>query len=305
MVVGLPGGLTRVFASLPDSESTGDLVSQVQELARQRCPHRLELSTSSGCGVFTVQRRLADTFQHGRVLLAGDAAHVHSPAGGQGLNTGIQDGHELGWRLADIVAGRRPVDDVVDWAQERRHVAAQVISDTDRQTRLWLLSGWRSQLRDAALAIGERVGALDRLQRRLAQLDLRYPAGRGRLGLLREGCRVPDLRAGENSRMHELLLDRRQLLAVVSTGSAQAAVPAWLSEQLDLLGELAPTLRLIDGRVGRRLRVTRPGLALIRPDGVVAVAGSLTDPDLAHRVRQRLPFLPSLTHPVTTPARSH
>jgi 2-polyprenyl-6-methoxyphenol hydroxylase-like FAD-dependent oxidoreductase len=304
VVVGLPDGLTRVFTSLPDGQ-LGDPVAQVQQLARQRCPYPLVLRSSMGSGVFTVHRRLADTFRRGRVLLAGDAAHVHSPAGGQGLNTGIQDAHELGWRLAGVVRGHRSADDLTEWATERRQVAAGVIRDTDRQTRLWQLAGWRAHARDAMLAAGEHTGMLDRLlPRRLSQLDLRHPGGFGRLGLLREGCRVPDLPAGDGSRIHELLVEQELLLAVV-TGPAETAMPGWLAEELDRLGDLAPRLRVLDDRAARQLRASRPGLALIRPDGVVAIAGQFTDPRLAARLRLRLPLLRSTAHSATTPARSH
>lgn len=304
VVVGLPDGLTRVFTSLPDGQ-LGDPAAEVQQLARQRCPYPLILRNSMGSGVFTVHRRLAHTFHRGRVLLAGDAAHVHSPAGGQGLNTGIQDAHELGWRLAGVVRGHRPTYDLAEWATERRQVAAGVIRDTDRQTRLWQLAGWRAHARDAMLTAGEHTGMLDRLlPRRLSQLDLRHPGGFGRLGLLREGCRVPDLPADDGSRMHELLVEQELLLAVTAeTGGT--AIPDWLTDELNRLGDAAPTLRVLEDRVARQLKAARPGLALIRPDGVVAIAGQFTDPRLAARLRQRLPLLRSTAHSATTPARSH
>ena len=85
---------------------------------------------------FTDMTRQAASYRKGRVLLAGDAAHVHSPVGGQGLNTGVQDAVNLGWKLAQVVNGTSP-DSLLDTYHAERHpVAARVLQNTMAQTAL-------------------------------------------------------------------------------------------------------------------------------------------------------------------------
>jgi 2-polyprenyl-6-methoxyphenol hydroxylase-like FAD-dependent oxidoreductase len=112
---------------------------------------------------FRVHHRLADRYREGRVFLAGDAAHVHSPAGGQGMNTGIQDAVALGVRLADVLrdgADERILD---DYEAERRPVAADVVAFTHRMTVLATVqrAGAR-RIRNAALGVLNRLPAVRR-----------------------------------------------------------------------------------------------------------------------------------------------
>ena len=85
---------------------------------------------------FTDMTRQAATYRDRRVLLAGDAAHVHSPVGGQGLNTGVQDAVNLGWKLAQVVDGTSPESLLDTYHAERHPVAARVLSNTMAQTAL-------------------------------------------------------------------------------------------------------------------------------------------------------------------------
>lgn len=320
VVVGLPGGIIRAFVSLPPDmkeTSAADIVATVCRLAQERCPVHLRLLESTGSGVFTVQRRIADRFRSGRVLLAGDAAHVHSPAGGQGLNTSVLDAHELGWRLAAVVSGFRPQTVIDEWERERRHVAAFVVRDTDRQTRMWTAKGWRARVRDVALAAGERTGVLDRVMPgRLAQLDLAYPsdgAGRGRLRAGRRAADVPIV----GGSLHDLLTHGGHAIAVAPPASNRAEAtqapatrstsnpvssnpvssnpassngapanpadwaPPWPAEA----GDGGLRIGLLDPRSARALGLRRGTAALIRPDGVVARVGRSDDPNLAQQIR--------------------
>jgi 2-polyprenyl-6-methoxyphenol hydroxylase-like FAD-dependent oxidoreductase len=89
---------------------------------------------------FRINERLVDTYRKGRILLAGDAAHIHSPAGGQGMNTGIQDAADLGWRLGLLVRGVGDLDLLLDsYVSERRPVAEKVLRDSTRMTRMALM----------------------------------------------------------------------------------------------------------------------------------------------------------------------
>ncbi|MYV58081.1 FAD-dependent monooxygenase, partial [Streptomyces sp. SID3212] len=195
VVVGLPGGNFRVFTSLaPNAEIADDIRAEVQRAASERCPVPIRLTGEHRTGVFRVHRKIADRFRKGRVLLVGDAAHIHSPAGGQGLNTGIEDAASLAGPLGAVVRGERSAEVLDRWERERRAVALEVLSDTDLQTRLWTMRGWRRNVRDRALGIGERTGLLDRfVTPRQTQLSLVHAVPGRPKGRLREGARLPDV----------------------------------------------------------------------------------------------------------------
>jgi 2-polyprenyl-6-methoxyphenol hydroxylase-like FAD-dependent oxidoreductase len=113
-----------------------------------------------------VHHRLAERYRAGRIFLAGDAAHVHSPAGGQGMNTGIQDGVALGRTLAAVLRGRADESSLDDYERTRRPVAHRVVAFTDRMTRMATLRTRRSRaVRNAAL---RAIGAIPPVRRWLA-----------------------------------------------------------------------------------------------------------------------------------------
>jgi len=137
VVAPLPGGRHRIVATVDEApEHPG--VADVQHLLDTRGPatgsvrvHEIVWSSR-----FRVHHRLADRYRAGRILLAGDAAHVHSPAGGQGMNTGIQDGVALGHALAAVIGGRADESQLDSYERTRRPVAARVVAFTDRMTRM-------------------------------------------------------------------------------------------------------------------------------------------------------------------------
>jgi 2-polyprenyl-6-methoxyphenol hydroxylase-like FAD-dependent oxidoreductase len=104
---------------------------EIQELIGQRAPHRIVASDPGWLSCFRCQLRVAASYRHGRVLLAGDAAHVHSPAGGQGMNTGMMDAASLAGKLAMVASGA-PEDLLGTYEQERRPAASSVLGLTDR-----------------------------------------------------------------------------------------------------------------------------------------------------------------------------
>jgi 2-polyprenyl-6-methoxyphenol hydroxylase-like FAD-dependent oxidoreductase len=175
VVAPLPGGAHRIVATQDDAPEHPDL-AHVQALLDTRGP------TSPAARVrdiiwssrFRVHHRLADAYRAGNILLAGDAAHVHSPAGGQGMNTGIQDGMTLGRLLVQAV--RKGDDAVLDeYERVRRPVAAQVVAFTDRMTRMATLRTRRQRaLRNTALrAVGHLPMVRTRLATQIAGLHLR------------------------------------------------------------------------------------------------------------------------------------
>ncbi|MEU3012957.1 FAD-dependent monooxygenase [Nocardia asteroides] len=169
----LPGGRRFQFAAPLSADQTPDLAT-LQELADRHAPRLgLTLSALSWVTVWRPNIRLADRFRDGRVLLAGDAAHVHPPTGGQGLNTGVQDAYNLGWKLAAALDGDpAPLD---TYETERRTVAARVL-------------GLSTELLDKLVD-----GDEDAMRRgpETRQLDISYRSP-GARGVLVAGDRAPD-----------------------------------------------------------------------------------------------------------------
>ena len=123
---------------------------------------------------FHIQHRVAAGLRKGRVLLCGDAAHVHSPAGGQGMNTGIQDAMSLAEPL--LLASREGYEGGLDpWSARRREIAKGVVVGTDRMTRAATLRSLTARsLRNSAIVVAARLpGVPQRIARRLAELDNR------------------------------------------------------------------------------------------------------------------------------------
>jgi hypothetical protein len=216
---------------------------------------------------FTDMSRQAAAYRAGRVLLAGDAAHVHSPAGGQGLNTGVQDAVNLGWKLAQVVKGTSPETLLDTYHAERHPVAARVLRNTMAQVAMMRPDDRTKALRE----ILAEVLALDEPRKRLAAemsgLGIRYDLGEGHPLL---GRRMPDLdlvTADGPLRLFTLLHDARPVLLDVG-GSAGFDLTPWADRVRRVDAEYAGPWEL--PAIGA---VTAPGAVLIRPDGYVAWVG--------------------------------
>ena len=163
VVAPLPGGRHRVVATLENApEQPG--IADIQRILAARGPatgsSRIEEVLWSTR--FRVHHRLADRYRAGRIVLAGDAAHVHSPAGGQGMNTGIQDAMALGKALSDALAGG-PADPIDQYERIRRPVAQRVVAFTDRMTKMATLRTRGSRgARNAMISIIGRIPAVRR-----------------------------------------------------------------------------------------------------------------------------------------------
>ncbi|XUL85570.1 FAD-dependent oxidoreductase [Streptomyces galilaeus] len=165
VVAPLPGGHYRVVATVEDAPATPDLAF-VQQLLDERAPGQAEVTGLAWSSRFRVHHRVADHYRAGRLLLAGDAAHVHSPAGGQGMNTGIQDGYTLG---RAFVTGQ-----LDGYEARRRPVAQRVVAFTDRMTRV--ATNRNPAVRGArnfALPLLGHTGMPKKLATELAELNYR------------------------------------------------------------------------------------------------------------------------------------
>jgi hypothetical protein len=219
---------------------------------------------------FTDMTRQAATYRDRRVLLAGDAAHVHSPVGGQGLNIGVQDAVNLGWKLALVVKGVSP-DSLLDTYQTERHpVAARVLRDTMAQIAL-------RRPDDRTKALGDIVSELlsmDEPRRRFAAmmsgLDVHYVLGEGHALL---GRRMPDLdvvTADGPLRVYTLLHEARPVL--LNLGEPDSFdLTSWTDRVQLVDAEYDGTWEL--PALGT---ITAPTAVLVRPDGHVAWVGDLT-----------------------------
>ncbi len=139
---------------------------------------------------FTDMTRQAAAYRHGRVLLAGDAAHVHSPVGGQGLNTGVQDAVNLGWKLAQVVNGKSPESLLDTYHAERHPVGARVLRNTMAQVALTRVDDRTEALRDSVAELLSMDEPRRRFAAMMSGLDIHYDLGEGHPLL---GRRMPDL----------------------------------------------------------------------------------------------------------------
>jgi hypothetical protein len=224
---------------------------------------------------FTDATRQAAAYRKGRVLLAGDAAHVHPPDGGQGLQTGVQDAVNLGWKLAQVVHQTSP-DSVLDTYHAERHpVAARVLRNTMAAIVLRRADERTKALRDT---MSELLG-MDEPRRRFAAmmsgLDIHYDLGEGHELV---GRRMPDLdlaTADGPLRVFTLLHDARPALLNLGVPGGFDITP-WADRVQLIDAEHAGTWVL--PALGA---VSAPAAVLIRPDGYVAWVGELTQPGLA------------------------
>ena len=315
------GGRCRIIAEMtPEggqipSEPT---LADTQALVDRLGPSGTMLSDPRWLATFRISRRKVRNYRQGRVFVAGDAAHIHSPAGGQGMNTGIQDAHNLAWKLA-LVTGGAAAPSLLDSFQAERHaVAEQVLRTSDTMTRMITIRNPVARaIRDFLVpAIASQGFVQKRFSRTIAEVTINYrrspivAQSRPRLrdairasGLgakawwafstgPRPGDRAPDaspLRSGERDdrRLLELIDPARHNLILFGGIEAPPGADAGLRELAEMVAEgfsalIAVNVLLIDNATGETWPgnlVVDPELAAHRAYGAVAPCLYLIRPD--------------------------
>ena len=274
------GGPVRVMVTERQVEAGEPTLHDLEQALVAACGTDYGVHSPASISRFTDATRQAAAYRAGRVLLAGDAAHVHSPVGGQGLNTGVQDAMNLGWKLAQVVKRVSPQSLLDTYHAERHPIAARVLRDTMAQVALM-----RSDDRTDALRgiLSELLGMDEprkRFAARMSGLDIRYDVGGCDLGeghpLL--GRRMPDLdlvTANGTIRVFTLLHDARPLLLNLG-GRAGFDITPWAGRVRSIDAEYAGGWEL--PAIGA---ITAPAAVLIRPDGYVAWVGEAANAGLA------------------------
>jgi 2-polyprenyl-6-methoxyphenol hydroxylase-like FAD-dependent oxidoreductase len=257
-------GTMEFGASVPDEALV--TLDEVRESLRRVLGVDVPLAPPQGVGPHALRRidgqqtRQADRYRIGNVFLVGDAAHVHSAMGGPGLNLGLQDAVNLGWKLAAAVNGWAPAGLLDTYHSERHPVGQQVMTNSLSQTALMAPGAEVTALRELFGDLVKQRDTAARLAHTLAGSDIRYDVGDGHP---LAGRLVPELRLDSGQRVAELMHAARPVLLDLAGGTFAAAVGDWRHRVDIVVGSSAAA----------------PGAAiLIRPDGYVAWATDSTDP---------------------------
>ncbi|WP_369815617.1 FAD-dependent monooxygenase [Mycobacterium sp. 852002-40037_SCH5390672] len=223
---------------------------------------------------FTDAARQAAAYRRGRVLLAGDAAHIHHPVGGQGLNTGVQDAVNLGWKLGQVVNKTSPESLLDSYHTERHPVARRVLRNALAQMALLRPDERTKALRDTMSELLDMDEPRTCFAAMMSGLDIRYDLGGGHPLV---GRRMPDLdlvTADGSLRVFDLLRGARPVL--LNFGEAGCIDIAFWADRVRMVDA-----KRVDQWVLPVLgEVSAPAAVLIRPDGHVAWVGTGTDPAL-------------------------
>jgi 2-polyprenyl-6-methoxyphenol hydroxylase-like FAD-dependent oxidoreductase len=259
-------GYYRVIAwdrnrDLPDTDPVD--MDEIRDLSRRLLGTDFGMHDPRWLSRFHSDERLVPRYSVGRVFLAGDAAHTHSPAGGLGMNTGMQDAANLGWKLGAVITGRAPAA-LLDTYHVERHPAGE---NTVRVSGMLLRAGQArprtpGAARRAILRAGTHVPPLARrMARAFSGINVSYPAPPGAHPLT--GRRAPDIPLSDHGakRLYEALRCRRMLLVTPPSAMLPASLTAGWTDRVKVFAADGPTDKLV----------------LVRPDGYIAWAAPYAD----------------------------
>ncbi len=248
----------------------------------------LNVKSVNWFSTYHVHHRMADEFQHNRIFLLGDAAHIHSPVGGQGMNTGILDANNLAWKLAEVIKGNASEKLLETYAIERQAFARKLVATTDR---LFTLVTSESKIADfiktyiipTMLSFATQIKAIrEFLFKTVSQTTLNYrnsPLSEGKVGKVRGGDRLPwtgsygfdNYTAFNNSGWQ-----------VHVYGEVNSELRAWCEKQHIILQRIEWKSDY------QKAGFTRDAMYLIRPDMYVALVTTQSSPDVLERYYRRL-----------------
>ena len=267
-----------------DSERVEPTDDQIQTVLDTRTATGWKITTAHWKSEFRVSERQIENYVHSRVTLAGDAAHVHSPAGGQGMNTGMQDAANLAWKIALVEKGGAPEGLIATYQEERHPVGAEVLTSTGRMLRAAMISNPIARyLRDTAIHIGLSIPKVrSQLTEFLSEENITVRGSsicgpdQGK-GKIKPGDAFPHLpieQQGQPMRSTDLLRDN-EATVIVWGKAADETTPGHFGvddcgfpltrKVLDTTGDVALLLE--------KFGLGADGCILVRPDGVVAAVG--------------------------------
>ncbi|OBB77080.1 FAD-dependent monooxygenase [Mycobacterium sp. 852014-52144_SCH5372336] len=263
-------------AQYEEPAPTGDVTQVELQRAVDVCaPPGAKIAEVRQAGRFRINQRRVESHSAGRAFLIGDAAHIHSVVGAQGMNTGIQDAFNLGWKLAAVVRGEADRALLDTYAAERAPVARRLVKGTRRITRMTLLRNPVStkMRRTIAPHILARRPVQRTLLRAISQIDVSYHDGSGSAPPDRTdvGDRAPDVvftaPDGSATRLFDLLDNERHTLLLLGGAAPPAALDAQVS-----------VVQVADPAVADAYGLADGGSVLIRPDGYIAYRGVAKNP---------------------------
>jgi 2-polyprenyl-6-methoxyphenol hydroxylase-like FAD-dependent oxidoreductase len=291
LVFPMLGRRLRLIAQLTDERGEAEpTLELLQQVADQRAPG-IALRSAHWLTVFEIHHGQVPAYRHGRAFLAGDAAHIHSPAGGQGMNTGMQDAFNLGWKLALVSSGKAPSGLLDSYHAERYSVATRVIEMSTKMTVLGTFdSNLSRRLRNYGMHVAIGLSPIShRLADEMEEVDIGYrtsPIVAGEQGhrhSVHPGDAAPDV---PGLGLHRTLAAGTDHTALyIAPGGRAAPVQSNEVARHVLVSDGAPNgsgfdevLSDPDGLVAARYGVGGEGaLFLIRPDGYVALRAKLGD----------------------------
>ncbi|MER8116523.1 FAD-dependent monooxygenase [Streptomyces sp. NPDC094031] len=258
---------------VPDSEPLD--LAEIKEITRLALGHDYGMHDARWMSRFHSDERQAPAYRVGRVFLAGDAAHVHTPAGGQGMNTGLQDAANLGWKLAAVLAGHADADLLDTYQAERHPVGKAVLRSSGGLVRLAMVKHpWSRAARVALTGLVSTVGPVRRkAAAQVTGIGYRYPAPRGAHPLT--GTRVPDVRLAGGTRLYEALRGGRFVLITPAHGPSNPAHEPPAHEPRTPAHE-PPAETRPDRLTTAHWASARRTTLLVRPDGYAAWATDTT-----------------------------
>ncbi len=267
------GGLRRLIGTVSD-ERAASLEALTFDDVRQDALRSLGIQVErvNWFSTYRVHHRIADTFQRGRVFLLGDAGHIHSPVGGQGMNTGILDANNLAWKLADVLQGRAPARLLETYALERQAFARTLVATTDRLFSLATSDGnvadfIKTHILPTVASAAARIEDMRELAfRTVSQIGVHYRdswLSHGQAGGVRGGERLPWLAPPHED---NFVADGAIGWQLHVYGQASAAVQTWCHAHGIRLRQFAWD------EACRAVGLLEDALYLLRPDSYVALA---------------------------------